>query len=180
MIVSNSHYAVQVWESTNGALLPILLGFGLGLFCARVCPVSPNMRHIISGAYDRTIRVWDVTTSSQVSELRGHGGQVNSICFSPDGRQIISGSDDKTVRIWDIKSDEIPAAQRGHNSSVACIAFSSDGDRVASGSFSGAIRILDAKTGSELAELEGHWQWPVIREIDCFLSRRVSNRITLV
>jgi WD40 repeat protein len=149
-VVSSSQFNIRVWESMTGVLLLTLQEHTLDF------PLLADECRVISGSYDGPIFIRDVNTGSKVSELRGHVGQVESVCYSPDRRQIISGSVDKTVRIWDMQSEEILPAQRLHNSSVDCIAFSSDGHRVISGSIDGTARILDANTAFELIQLEGH------------------------
>jgi WD40 repeat protein len=54
---------------------------------------SPDGRHIISGSYDKTIRIWNAETGSAVGKpLEGHTHPVWSVAYSPDGRHIISGS----------------------------------------------------------------------------------------
>jgi WD40 repeat protein len=53
--------------------------------------------------YDRTIRIWDVTTGKLLEGLSGHGGLVNALLFSPDGRRLFSGSDDGTILVWDTR-----------------------------------------------------------------------------
>jgi WD40 repeat protein len=66
---------------------------------------SPDGRHIISGSFDKTIRIWDAETGAAVGKpLEGHTDWVNSVAYSPDGRHIISGSYDKTIRIWDAET----------------------------------------------------------------------------
>jgi WD40 repeat protein len=60
---------------------------------------SPDGQKIISGSYDKTIRVWNVNTGIQLSELRGHERGIQSVSCSLDGSQIISGGDDTTVRV---------------------------------------------------------------------------------
>ena len=63
---------------------------------------SPDGRHIVSGSYDATIRIWDVLTQRQIGNpLTGHTNYVSSVVYSPDGRHIVSGSSDNTIRIWD-------------------------------------------------------------------------------
>ena len=67
---------------------------------------SPDGRRIVSGSYDRTIRIWDAESGQELSKLEGHTAVVLSVSFSPDGRRIVSGSDDKTIRIWDAESGQ--------------------------------------------------------------------------
>ena len=64
--------------------------------------MSPNGQQIISGSYDRTIRIWDAKSGSQLgTPLRGHSDSVMSVAYSPSGRHIVSGSRDSTIRVWD-------------------------------------------------------------------------------
>ena len=107
---------------------------------------SPDGRHIISGSYDETIRVWDAVTGAAVGEpLQGHTDWVRSIAYSPDTGHIISASDDKTIRIWDAETG--PAVGKpltGHSGSVSSIAYSPDGSRIVSGSQDGTIKVWPA------------------------------------
>ena len=56
---------------------------------------SPDGKKIVSGSYDKTIRVWDAETGKEIiPPLEEHSGTVSSIAFSPDGKKIVSGSSD--------------------------------------------------------------------------------------
>ena len=56
-------------------------------------------KHIVSGSYDKTVRVWGAQAGQDVMDPpKGHNYCVTSVAFSPDGRHIVSGSHDKTVR----------------------------------------------------------------------------------
>ena len=61
---------------------------------------SPDGTKIISGSFDKTIKIWDANTGECLETLEGHSGSVKSVSYSPDGKNIISGSDDKTIKIW--------------------------------------------------------------------------------
>ncbi len=62
---------------------------------------SPDGTRLAVGCKDNTIRLWDMTSFQQVTELRGHTDYVHAVAFSPDGTQLVSGSGDSTVRVWD-------------------------------------------------------------------------------
>ena len=72
-----------------------------------VCCVrfSQDGTRIVSGSYDKMIRMWDARTGEEVMKpLEGHTASVWSVGFSPDGTRIISGSSDKTIRMWDVRT----------------------------------------------------------------------------
>jgi WD40 repeat protein len=60
---------------------------------------------VVSGSYDRTVRVWDLATGTPVGKpFTGHAGRVYAVAVAElDGRPVVvSGSDDRTVRVWDL------------------------------------------------------------------------------
>src|SRR6202021_2948435 len=87
---------------------------------------SPDGKHIASGSYDKTIRVWDAETGQIVSgPFTGHDHPVISVAFSPDGKHIASGSQDKTIRVWDAETGQIVSGPfTGHDHSVPSLTSS--------------------------------------------------------
>jgi WD40 repeat protein len=61
----------------------------------------PDGSRLATACGDNTIRLWDVASSTEVAELRGHEAYVHAVAFSPDGTRLVSGSGDETVRLWD-------------------------------------------------------------------------------
>ena len=67
----------------------------------RAVAVSLSGKLIVSGSYDKSVRVWDASTGDELKVLKGHRDFVTSVAFSPDGKQIVSGAEDFSVRVWD-------------------------------------------------------------------------------
>ena len=94
---------------------------------------------IVSGSHDRTVRLWDVATQTEIGRLQGHTTAVNSVAFSPSGRTIVSGDQHGSVRLWDVVTLTGNGRLQGHTTAVNSVAFSPSGKTVASGSDDGTV-----------------------------------------
>ena len=115
---------------------------------------SPDGQTLVSGSWDKTVRVWDVNTGRHLRTLTGHTNRVTYVSFSPDGQTLVSGSWDGTVRVWDVNTGR--HLRTLTVSGVISISFSPDGQTLASGSLDGTVRLWDVNTGRHLHTLAGH------------------------
>ena len=53
--------------------------------------VSADGRTAVSGGYDGTVRVWDLTGTAPPRLLPGHTGWVRAVAVSADGQTAVSG-----------------------------------------------------------------------------------------
>src|SRR5262249_18540501 len=63
----------------------------------RACGYSPDGAYIVSGADDRTVKVWEARSGKCLRTFKGHSGVVLACGYSPDGAYIVSGADVSTV-----------------------------------------------------------------------------------
>ncbi|WP_258318266.1 WD40 repeat domain-containing protein, partial [Escherichia coli] len=66
--------------------------------------ISSDGQFALSGSWDGTLRLWDLTTGTTTRRFDGHTKDVLSVVFSSDNRQIVSGSRDKTIKLWNTLS----------------------------------------------------------------------------
>jgi WD40 repeat protein len=106
---------------------------------------SPDGKQIVSGSGDKTVRLRDTETRTQIGEsMLGHKVPVYSVAFSPDGKRIVSGSEDKNIWLWDAATGkQIGEPLQGHGDYVLSVALSNDGKRIVSGSRDEEIRVWD-------------------------------------
>ena len=61
---------------------------------------SPDGRWLVSGSWDKTIKIWEVDTGRVVQTLAGHDHPVYSVAFGARGQWLASGSEDGTIKLW--------------------------------------------------------------------------------
>jgi WD40 repeat protein len=121
---------------------------------------SPDGKTLASGSADHTIKLWDVTSGTELRTLIGHSETVTSVAFSPDGKILASGSFDHMVKLWDVSTGTpLRTLTVGHPYPVTSIAFSQDGKTLVSGSYDSTVTIWEVSTGRALRTLmieQGH------------------------
>ncbi len=135
---------------------------------SQVAAFSPDGKQVLSGGWDKTVRLWDAATGEQLRVFEGHTSHVHAVAFSPDGKRAASAAGgfvqrdgrrvfvDCTVRLWDVESGRQLKTFEGHKEWVVCIAFSPDGRRLLSGSYDKTIRLWDVESGRQLRQFLGH------------------------
>ncbi len=71
--------------------------------------VHPNGKSFMTGAWDETIREWDLETGDCLRIFEGHHRIISALAFSRDGRLLISGSEGGVVNYWDYKTRRLLA-----------------------------------------------------------------------
>ncbi|MGI9382216.1 MAG: hypothetical protein ACR2PO_03610 [Methyloligellaceae bacterium] len=118
--------------------------------------LSPEGRTVVTASADRTARLWNLGTRTELHTLAGHRGYVHSAAFSPDGSHVATTSGDGTARVWRAGTDAKAVVLRGHRGAVHRAAFDPTGTRIVTASADGTAGVWDARTGKRLKTLGGH------------------------
>ena len=134
-----------------------LKGHTDGVMCLQLNEnlIHPNFPVLISGSYDRTVRVWNMETGQEVGCLRGHTRAVRALQF--DEVKLITASMDRTLRVWNWRTGACIRVLEGHNEGVVCLAFDKDAV-LASGSVDTTVKVWNLRKG-DCFTLRGHEDW---------------------
>ena len=67
--------------------------------------LNSDCTKLVSGSWDKTIRLWDIPSSKSEQIFKGHTKDILCIAFSHDERLIFSGGMDNTLRYWNTKGE---------------------------------------------------------------------------
>ncbi|MGL5081236.1 MAG: protein kinase domain-containing protein, partial [Microcoleaceae cyanobacterium] len=152
-----NHTTLPPKPPATGQCQTTLKGHG-GLFASiNGVAFSPDGFTLASASDDRTVRIWQVQTATEIAVLGGQDKPVRAVAFPPHSNtRLVSGGGDGTIRIWDLVERRSVRRLIGHQGRVNALAFSPDGYRLASSSADKTITLWDFATGESLTTLTGH------------------------
>jgi len=129
MVLSASRdKSIIVWELTKeedkyGTMKKRLTGHS---HFVQDVAISSDGQFALSGSWDGTLRLWDLSTGNTTKRFVGHTKDVLSVAFSADNRQIVSGSRDKNINLWNTlgQCKYTITGEEGHKEWVSCVRFS--------------------------------------------------------
>jgi serine/threonine protein kinase len=111
---------------------------------------------LVSGAADRTVKLWDPAVHRLIRTYRGHSDAVTAVSVTPDGRVLASAGLDGAIRLWSTTSNRTHRILRGHRGRITALAFSPDGQLLVSAGDDGAVKLWEFRRGRTARNLHGH------------------------
>ncbi|RKP13089.1 WD40-repeat-containing domain protein [Piptocephalis cylindrospora] len=118
--------------------------------CVRFSP-NPANPVIVSGGWDKLVKVWELNKCKLRTNHIGHNGYINTVTVSPDGSLCASGGKDSIVMLWDLnESKHLYSLEAGDV--INALVFSPNRYWLCAATAS-AIRIWDLESKSPVCEL---------------------------
>src|SRR5207302_183775 len=98
--------------------------------------VTNDNKYIVSGTFDNTIGVWDLTEKKLLHRFEhAHFDEITSVVVTSDNKFIVSGSNDKTIGLWDIAGKKLlHRFEQAHFDEITSVAVTNDNKYIVSGS----------------------------------------------
>ncbi len=116
---------------------------------------SPNEKLIVSGSYDKTIKIYS-NNLNLINTLNGHKRGVTDLSFSPYAKILVSSSSDKTIKLWNLNDYTCLNTFQGHLSTVLKIDFIYNGTHLISSGGDGLIKIWNIQNSECINTIDSH------------------------
>ncbi|KAH7887052.1 quinon protein alcohol dehydrogenase-like superfamily [Phlebopus sp. FC_14] len=162
---STDSFEVFLWSVQTGKLLDVLAGHEGPISSLSFCPTGANQ--LVSGSWDRTVRIWSVFGRSRAVEPLTLTSDVLSVAFRPDGGEIAAATLDGQITFFDVRSgkqsniidgrkdisggrkanDRVAAANSSSTKAFTSIVYTADGTCILAGGNSKYVVMYDVREG---------------------------------
>ncbi|CAK5261817.1 unnamed protein product [Mycena citricolor] len=162
---STDSFEVFLWSVQTGKLLDILTGHEGPVSSLAFSPAGANQ--LVSGSWDRSVRVWSVFGRSRAVEPFALNSDVLAVAFRPDGKELAAATLDGQLSFFDIELSkqtntiegrkDVSGGRKAHDRNSAAnstsgkaynsLAYTADGRCVLAGGNSKYVVLYDVRDG---------------------------------
>jgi len=171
LLTASRDHTARIFDVASGASLVVLDGGAGSIAEARfvrgtdwvLTRSAEPLRGTTVAEGDRSKRLFDARTGTQLALLAGSPGVGLAMDASPDGRYAVAACDDHSAQVWDLTRTEaaplhvISAPGRFHSAR-----FSPDGKSLAL-SWDAGAKVIDVESGADRYVLPSHGHRAIVR-----------------
>jgi WD40 repeat protein len=139
-------------SAADGKAVRSLAGHEAGVWSAAF---SSDGRLVLSGSFDRTSRLWEVSTGHLLRKLQGMA-TVASLAFDPRGSRFVTGDWDGNVVLRNVATGEETGRLRSGLARILWLGFVDGRPRLVAADRRGAAFLWDPAASGRALRLEGH------------------------
>lgn len=102
-------------------------------------------KYCLSGAKDRTVRLWNPAKGTHINTYRGNGGDVAGVAVSDDNRHFVACGTDRSINHFDVSTGSVLRRFTGHDGAVNAVQFAASESLLVSASYDATVRFWDLK-----------------------------------
>ncbi|KAL5007079.1 hypothetical protein ScPMuIL_015885 [Solemya velum] len=123
-----------------------------------VCKTAFTMdsKYLLSCSEDKTVRLWDLKTNTNLVCYRGHNYPVWDIDTSKLGSYFVSCSHDRLAKLWCTDRTYSLRSFVGHTFDVDCVKFHPNSNLIATGSGDKTVRLWSVQDAKTVRLMHGH------------------------
>jgi tetratricopeptide (TPR) repeat protein len=120
--------------------------------------VGKDGQSAVSGAWDQTIRIWDLTELAKKPIVQALQSDICGVATSRHGKlRTVFALEDGLIGLWDEPENNSPREIGRHGYTASAIAMSDDGQVALSGSTDQTVKLWQLRSGGSVS-LPGHVQ----------------------
>jgi len=102
---------------------------------------------LVTGAADKVVRVWDVSSGTSKAVLSGSVQSVMGVSISANDDLVLGCSNDNSTRVWTVRDSRLRHTLTGHTAKVLCGTFADNSQKVVTGSHDRTLKVWDLVKG---------------------------------
>jgi WD40 repeat protein len=146
----SSDTTCRLWSLGTGRAHRTLVGHSGNVYAVKL--LGSDGRSVLTGAADRTVRVWDVGRASCKQVLRS-GSTCNGLDVSVDGHLPVSAHQDGGLRLWDLRSGNPTMIIRAFETQATSVSYGQN-FTVLANSRDNMLKVIDTRTYETLHTLK--------------------------
>ena len=100
------------------------------------------------------VKLWEISTQTNVLTLQRNLGLVFAVAFSPDGTKLaVAGS---ALKLWEVETGRMLRTLAQRKLRINSVAFSPDGEKLATGAEDKTVKMWDVESGKNIDAFMGH------------------------
>jgi WD40 repeat protein len=133
---------ISVWDANTFGRK-----FHLEGHTGKITSLSVSGMILASASEDQTVRLWDLSSGTEIKRLSGAKKSLDCVALSPDGTLVAAGGIDESIHLWSLPDGKALKPLAGHKKRILTLCFSPDGKTLASAGEEGEIKLWEMPSG---------------------------------